>query len=125
MQLKRFHHINSLLKCALIILLIHFTISGFAQSDFQELFIWDEIEDLPFTPSIEKQSGIAYPFAGKSGNVLIVVVGYNIHDILFHLKGKNNVRIVPSFLLKTFILKVFSLFVIFITPKKAEILPTL
>ncbi len=51
-----------------------------AQSDYSNHFSWSEYPDLPPPPGSETQLGVASPFAGTNGDVLIVAGGCNFPD---------------------------------------------
>ena len=51
-----------------------------AQSDYNNNFLWSEYPEIPPAPGAEVQPGLASPFAGKSGSVVIVAGGCNFPD---------------------------------------------
>ena len=51
------------------------------QADFTNEFTWSEYPGIPPPPGADLQLGLASPFAGKSGSVLIVAGGCNFPDI--------------------------------------------
>jgi len=64
-----------------IILLFALPFLGVAQSDYQNNFSWLESVEIPPPPHAKKQYGLASPFAGKSGDVVIVAGGCNFPDV--------------------------------------------
>ena len=53
----------------------------FAQSDYKNDFTWYEALEIPPPPEADKQLGLASPFAGKSGETVIVAGGCNFPEI--------------------------------------------
>lgn len=53
----------------------------FAQADYKNHFVWSEYPEIPPPPDAEKQDGLASPFAGNAGEVLIVAGGCNFPDV--------------------------------------------
>jgi cyclically-permuted mutarotase family protein len=51
-----------------------------AQADYSNNFIWSEFPDIPPAPDRDMQPGLASPFAGKTGSVIIVAGGCNFPD---------------------------------------------
>jgi cyclically-permuted mutarotase family protein len=52
-----------------------------AQSDYNNHFSWSEYLEIPAAPGVKTQFGLAAPFAGNSGNAVIVAGGCNFPDI--------------------------------------------
>ncbi len=88
MQQKIYNSINVFLKLKLVMLFIMVALSGFSQSDFKNQFIWDEIAELPPASGMENQIGVASPFAGSTGEVVIVAGGCNFPNKPVHEGGK-------------------------------------
>ncbi len=65
----------------LFLMIVLITIQGFAQSQYKNHFTWSEFVELPPPQGIEKQHGLASPFAGISGDAVIVAGGCNFPDI--------------------------------------------
>ncbi len=68
-------------KLKLIAILFFISILGFAQSDYKNDFKWSESIEIPPGEGQEIQHGLASPFAGNSGDVVIVAGGCNFPDI--------------------------------------------
>lgn len=68
-------------KLKLIAILLFISILGFAQSDYKNDFKWSESIEIPPGNGQEKQHGLASPFAGNSGDVVIVAGGCNFPDV--------------------------------------------
>jgi cyclically-permuted mutarotase family protein len=62
-----------------ILCLLHGHTAG--QSDYSNNFIWSEYPGIPPAPGTETQLGLASPFAGKTGSVVIVAGGCNFPDV--------------------------------------------
>lgn len=60
----------------------------FTRSKYQNHFIWLEIAELPPPPGEDVQHGLASPFAGLSGDAVIVAGGSNFPDIPVKDGGK-------------------------------------
>ena len=61
----------------LFLLLLSASREAASQSDYRNHFLWSEYPELPSPPGVETQLGIASPFAGTSGDVVIVAGGCN------------------------------------------------
>ena len=74
---------KSLQLPSLLLFLLLLSIPGqtFAQSDYKNDFTWSELAELPPPPGAESQYGLASPFAGTTGDVVIVAGGCNFPDI--------------------------------------------
>jgi len=59
-----------------------------AQSDYSNHFFWSEYPELPPPPGADKQIGIASPFAGSVGEVIIVAGGCNFPELPVREGGK-------------------------------------
>jgi len=64
----------------LFILILSVPGQTFAQSDYRNDFTWSELSELPPPPGAESQPGLASPFAGTTGDVVIVAGGCNFPD---------------------------------------------
>lgn len=77
-QQEKYQQMN---KLKLISILFLFPLFICAQSHYKNDFKWSEILEVPPPPNSEKQFGLASPFAGKSGNTVIVAGGCNFPNI--------------------------------------------
>ena len=64
-----------------LILLLAFPFLGQAQADYQNEFSWVEKMEIPAGNGQEVQHGLAAPFAGRHGDVVIVAGGCNFPDV--------------------------------------------
>ncbi|NQU54050.1 MAG: cyclically-permuted mutarotase family protein [Bacteroidetes bacterium] len=69
------------LRLRFFILIFALPFLGFAQSDYQNNFTWQESVEIPPPAGAEKQHGLASPFAGTSGDVVIVAGGCNFPNV--------------------------------------------
>lgn len=65
------------LNLRILLLILILPILGNAQSDYKNNFTWSESVPVPSSPGAEKQFGLASPFAGNSGDVVILAGGCN------------------------------------------------
>lgn len=65
----------------LILLLSFLPLQSKAQADYSNNFLWSEYPEIPAPPGAGAQLGLASPFAGISGPVVIVAGGSNFPDI--------------------------------------------
>jgi len=68
------------LAAFLIIILCHLPGQVAAQTDYSNNFIWSEYPEIPAPPGADIQPGLASPFAGKAGSVVIMAGGCNFPD---------------------------------------------
>ncbi len=83
-QRKRFMNYLFPMELKVVLLLLFsllFNNSLFCQSNYKNNFEWNEFVELPAAPGEEKQQGLASPFAGVSGDAVIVAGGCNFPDI--------------------------------------------
>ena len=68
-------------KICSILFFIVFPLFVFAQSDYNNHFNWSEEMEIPPPLGVENQFGLAAPFAGISGEVVIVAGGCNFPNV--------------------------------------------
>ena len=85
-----------MIRLQLAILLISqvFFMPAFGEVKFTNELKWQQISDLPPPPGQDFQRGLAAPFVGVSGNVLLIAGGYNnvYHDHAYVLEHNTNDR---------------------------------
>ena len=69
------------LRLRFFILIFALPFLGFTQSDYQNNFTWQESVEIPPPAGAEKQHGLASPFVGTSGDVVIVAGGCNFPNV--------------------------------------------
>lgn len=68
-------------KPILVTILLLISVLGFSQADYKNDFRWAESLEIPPGEGQDKQHGLASPFAGTSGDVVIVAGGCNFPDV--------------------------------------------
>jgi len=83
-----------MIRLQLAILLISqvFFMPAFGEVKFTNEIKWQQISDLPPPPGQDVQRGLAAPFVGVSGNVLLIAGGYNnvYHDHAYVLEHNSD-----------------------------------
>ncbi len=67
-------------KLKLIAILLFISVFGYSQTEYKNDFKWSESIEIPPGEGQNKQHGLASPFAGSSGDVVIVAGGCNFPD---------------------------------------------
>ena len=75
-------------KILIFLFFITSSVSLFSQSKYKNHFIWEEYPEIPPPPGMEKQFGLASPFAGRSGDAVIVAGGCNFPGVPVRDGGK-------------------------------------
>jgi len=78
--MKKNHLVSGLLFLLLLLAGILATGEARAQSDYKNLFSWTELPELPPAPGTTRQLGVASPFAGSAGSVIVVAGGCNFPE---------------------------------------------
>ncbi len=75
-------------KIFIALFVLAISVSIFSQSNYKNHFTWEENLELPSPPGADKQYGLASPFAGVSGDAVIVAGGCNFPDVPVKAGGK-------------------------------------
>ncbi|MCD6366914.1 MAG: cyclically-permuted mutarotase family protein, partial [Bacteroidales bacterium] len=68
-------------KLKIIVILLFISVLGFSQTAYKNDFKWSESIEIPPGEGQNQQHGLASPFAGTSGDVVIVAGGCNFPDV--------------------------------------------